>query len=220
MRVIRIGSMTARFEDAQRFVAGHVDPAVTGKGYPAYDAYPGSPTDMLGEQDLLAPALLNAFQKPIESYYSLLRVMPRLNELLSELDTVAADRTLANADEELVNSVAALYRVLDETKVKQIGRVKLSKVLHRKRPNLIPITDRQIALCYTGQLGIDRNRSYEEYAQQWLHLAQQDFSTQVDSFAELAKLALDPVISPLRAMDIVGWGIGSGYVSSGVVDHA
>lgn len=72
---------------------------------------------------------------------------PALNEVLADLPT---DAPLDEADDDVLAAVAALYAVLDQVpKQPQVGMVKLSKVLARKRPGLIPIYDEAVRECYT-----------------------------------------------------------------------
>lgn len=209
---IRVGTKEGSFADVERFFTTHI----TGKhnGYPAYDSYPGAEGEQLAPQDLLASALLNALKSPLPAYYSLLSIMDELNDLLQTLDEASGGLGFHELDDAALDAIAALYRPLDTRSVRGIGAVTLSKVLHRKRPSLIPITDKQIRNCYRSlpDVGSNPKRSYEDYVKVWLSHAQRDLAEQYESFTELAELTTAPKITPLRALDIVGWGFGGGII--------
>lgn len=99
----------------------------------------------MGLADIPAIGLLNAGNKPIITYYGFQELLPLINDRLSNS---ALSGTLANASAETLEAIAALYGILDINKPPQIRLVKLTKVLHRKRPNLLPLFDRNILRCY------------------------------------------------------------------------
>ncbi|MGG5173040.1 DUF6308 family protein [Pseudarthrobacter sp. J1738] len=186
-------------------------PYLSGDGsvwaYPAYDAYPGHPGPEVGRADLLAVALLNAQQRPLESYYGLESLLPLINGRLADL---ALQGTLAKAEPATLKAIARLYGILDEQKPKYVGLTKLSKVLHRKRPELLPLYDKNIWKCYAAGDRIPRssNRSWYEYSKKLLEAMQSDLNDGLDAWHEIANLAAGPKVSPLRALDIVGWNLG------------
>lgn len=210
---IRVGAYVSAQTDVERFVKAHLNGQ--NNGYPAYDSFSvETRCGPLTDPDLLAPALLNSLQKPLRAYYSLQQIKPILNERLERLDEISAGETLMTASDKTLEAVAALYGVLDDHAVPQVKLVTLSKVLHRKRPHLIPITDSQIQACYRPLLGVKPHRTYKTFVLEWLAYAKDDLSTQVGAFEELAALAPAQPIGPLRALDIAGWGIGGGHIPS------
>ena len=115
--------------------------------YPAYDGYlRETPIDEVGQQDLLAAALLNAGQQPIPTYYGLLKILPEINR---RLDDPRLTGTLEEATQDTLEAIAQLYGILDDRPQYQVQLVKLSKVLHRKRPQLLPLYDKNIWRCYS-----------------------------------------------------------------------
>jgi hypothetical protein len=90
---------------------------------------------------------------------------------------------------------------------------KLSKVLHRKRRQLIPLYDKNIKRVYfiagvKPRLSFQAGRSWEGYAAAWIRAVQHDLQDQIDKWNGLAAFASEPGITPLRALDIVAWGLG------------
>lgn len=208
--ILTVGGLKVETSKAEKWMARYVQTNSGRWSYPAYDGYPGTPSRQLGEQDLLATSLLNAHQKPITSYYTLRKLMPELNKRLETLDS--AD-SLIGADGKTICAVAKLFGVLDSVKTPQVGLTKLSKVLHRKRPGLIPLYDKNIKRVYfqagtSPRLSFVPGRSWEGYAKVWIEAVQHDLTTQIEQWQHLARLAKNPGIHPLRALDIVAWGLG------------
>ncbi|TJY69461.1 hypothetical protein E4J89_11105 [Arthrobacter sp. CAU 1506] len=207
--LLRVGGATIEFEKAKKYVGDYITNSTRTWSYPAYDAYPGSPTESVELPDLLAVSLLNAGQKPIVSYYALESLLPKINERLMAVGTSG---TLAQAGEETLEAIADLFGVLDDIPVKHVGMTKLAKVLHRKRPKLIPLFDENIRRCYSvlGNKPVPpvKKRSRRDFCRAWLPALQSDLRSQHDNWRELANVAVDPNISPLRALDMVGWKLG------------
>ncbi len=210
MTKLRIGGATISMDDAKAFTSKYVTNQSGRWAYPAYDAYPGHDGPEVGRADLLAVALLNAGQRAVETYYGLESKIDTMNELLNVSDL---NGSLANATEDTVDAIADLYGLLDYSKPRQVGLTKLSKVLHRKRPELLPLYDKHIRRCYVdiGEAPVprDRNRSWTDFTRVWATAVRNDLASQYDEWTELASLAPGPKISPLRALDIVGWHRGS-----------
>lgn len=179
--------------------------------YPAYDSYPGTPGPMVGEADLLAVCLLNAGQKPIPTYYGLKKLIPAMNDALAKLPS---EETFSNANPDVLDAVADLFGILDEEPTSQVGKTKLMKVLHRKKPELIPLFDGNIRRCYSeiGEPPVPavKNRTHRDFAVAWLPALQHDLKSQMEVWEEIVGMAIPGIpISPLRAIDIVGWRLGS-----------
>lgn len=89
---------------------------------------------------------------------------------------------------------------------------KLAKVLHRKRPELIPLFDEHIRRCYsvlgTPPVPEMKVRSGRDFCLAWLPALQHDLKSQWTQWQQIADLATKPTISPLRAPDMVGWKLG------------
>lgn len=209
MTTIRVGGTHTSLEKAHQYVHSYVKNPARTWAYPAYDGYPGHDGPELGAADLLAPALLNAGQNPIGSYYGFESILDVLNERLAEIPT---DVTLDEATPGTLESIAQLYGVLDTSKPKYISLTKLSKALHRKRPALLPLYDRNIRHCYVYAHGAPvpdtKNRSWTDLTRLWVAAVQEDLTTQLEHWSALAALATGPTVTPLRALDILGWHLG------------
>lgn len=209
MTELRVGGASVDFDEAKNWAYDYLANNEILSAYPAYDGYPGSPTRFIGPQDLLAPALLNVSQNPIPAYYGLEALMGPLNE---RLDVLPLQTELATAGSETINHLVDLFGVLEERPTKYVKLVTLSKVLHRKRPKLIPLFDAHIYWCYTlrpnAPLPEQPGRSYAGYRAAWLRAVQKDLHSQLDQWKEIAAIAPGPQITPLRALDIIGWELG------------
>lgn len=179
--------------------------------YPAYDTYDsGSGPSQLNDGDLLAPALLNA-APTIRAFYSLQRVRPQLVEALGR---IPVGLRLPNSVEAgtmpaLLGDLAA---VLDgPERPAGVRLTTLFKVLHRKRPELVPLYDQFVGACYVGrgdQFPVQRvvGRSWRAYTVTVAAAMSHDLSSQPAAFAQLGALA--PRVSPLRLLDVVAWKLG------------
>ncbi|MFF2842453.1 DUF6308 family protein [Paenarthrobacter sp. NPDC057981] len=209
MTKLRVGGASVGFDEAKTWAYDYLANDKILSAYPAYDGYPGSPTPTLGPQDLLAPALLNVSQNPVPAYYGLEALMGPLND---RLEALPAEADLATADSETISRLVNLLGVLEEQPTKYVKLVTLSKVLHRKRPKLIPLFDAHIYWCYTlrpeAPLPEQRGRSRAEYRSAWLTAVQKDLHRQLEQWNEIAGIAPGPQITPLRALDIIGWELG------------
>lgn len=178
--------------------------------YPAYDGYPGSPGDSVERPDLLAVSLLNVSNNPIPVYYGLESLLEAINE---RLEDPAISGDLATADDETLKAIVRLFGVLEATPTKYVRLTTLSKVLHRKRPNLLPLFDDNIGYCYSqcedAPVPFQDGRSHADYRHAWLKALQRDLATQLPYWEEIAAMAPGPTITPLRALDIIGWELGN-----------
>lgn len=178
--------------------------------YPAYDSYSGTQGDLVGDADLLAVCLLNAGQKMIPAYYGMKNLMGSMNDTLMN-PALLGD--FAEAGPETLSAIADMFGILDNYPTPQVGKTKLMKVLHRKRPNLIPLFDANIRRCYS-ELGFRpvpgvRHRLHRDFAVAWLPFLQRDLREQQEFWDEIAGMANPAApITPLRAIDIVGWHMG------------
>lgn len=204
-----MGGASVDFAEAKQWAYDYLVNDQIVSAYPAYDGYPGSPTPSIGPQDLLAPALLNVSQNPVPAYYGLEALMGHLND---RLESLPVEAELATADSGTIDQLVNLFGLLDERPTKYVKLVTLSKVLHRKRPRLIPLFDAHIYWCYTlrpeAPLPEQRGRSRAGYRAAWLVAVQEDLRSQLDQWKEIAAMAPGPQITPLRALDIIGWELG------------
>lgn len=120
--------------------------------------------------------------------------------------------SLRDASAATLEATADLFDVLEEAPADNVKLTTLSKVLHRKRPELLPLFDAKIRYCYTDRAGAPvppkNNRSKRDYRLAWLEALQHDFHRQYEQWQEIAAIAPGPKISPLRALDIIGWELG------------
>lgn len=213
MSVVRVGGRSWSSDEASAFVKRYLTTPRENWAYPAYDAYPGAPTDLVGPQDLFAPELLNAGLS-LRAYYAFLDALEEVNERLAHVPT-AVDLATAKPDD--IAAVAHVIGVLDHPRIAGVKLTKLSKVLHRKRPRIFPLYDEHIRRCYQDGPGAPvppaKDRLWESFATLWLEAVRVDLSTQTESWEELAALtpAAGPSITPLRALDIVGWRLGGPF---------
>ena len=207
--MVRVGGVERPREEILEYAADYLSD--NGKwAYPAYDSFPGTPGDLVGEADLLAICLLNAGQKMVPAYYGMQKLLDAMNETLQS-PSLQGDFT--DAGSETLNAVAEIFGILDKYPTPHVGKTKLMKVLHRKRPSLIPLFDGNIRRCYS-ELGSkpvpsDSHRTHRDFAVEWLPVLQKDLREQRGFWDEVVSLAKPDVpITPLRAIDIVGWHMG------------
>ncbi|MDM7853670.1 DUF6308 family protein [Cellulomonas alba] len=211
MTKLRVGAETIDADAANRLVVTYLNSPSDHYAYPAYDGYPGSAGPFIGPQDLFAPTLLNAGVRTLRAYYSLLDGLDGINERLTE---VREDVALADADERDLAAAAHLFGYLDEATLFQVGLTKFAKIVHRKRPLLLPLWDVRIAWCYRDHPHAPvppvKGRSWERFALEVLRHMQDDLRERPESWHRLARLTPPggPAITALRALDIIGWHLG------------
>lgn len=172
--------------------------------FTAYDTYRTSADrNRLSDGDLLAPALLNVNVKP-RAYRKLSRWRPAIEKGLSELPDVS----LRHASDVDLAKVAACFRVLNGES--RMG-VTLAKVLHRKRPGLLPLYDRNVDRCYLpGRIPRSRRRNWSEFFELLAREMRADLQEGGQAWGELCAAANDargepPELTELRALDILAW---------------
>lgn len=209
---VRIGGGSVPFETARTFVHRYLNTPKDHWAYPAYDAYPGGPSDAITEPDLLAPSLLGNALPDIAAYDALVSKLPAINAVLG---AIPLETSLAGATYDEMSLVVDIFAFLDTHTMPGVRMALFSTILHRKRPRLIPLYDKHIARCYVDLDGApitrDDNRSFAAFAQLWLRAVQRDLDSQFDTWAEFQTLTPTdgPPISALRALNIVGWKMGS-----------
>lgn len=209
MTALRVGGASVAFGEAKVRATEYLVGRPGASAYPAYDGYPGSDADLVAPQDLLAVALLNVSNKPLKVYYGLQGQLELLNERIASPHLKGSLRDASGTTRE---AIADLFDVLEEKPAENVKLTTLSKVLHRKRPDLLPLFDAKIRYCYTDCPGApvppQKKRSKRDYRLAWLEALQHDLDSQHDQWEELAALAPGPKITPLRALDIIGWELG------------
>jgi len=210
MTTLTVGGATIGLDKAKAWARTYLIERPKTSAYPAYDGYPGSPGDSVEPPDLLAVSLLNVSNNPIPVYYGLESLMGQMNERLDD-PAIAGD--LAQADDETLEAIVRLFGVLEATPTKYVRLTTLSKVLHRKRPELLPLFDDNIGYCYSQCEGapvpFQDGRSHADYRYAWLKALQKDLAGQLPLWEEIAAMAPGPKITPLRALDIIGWELGN-----------
>lgn len=178
--------------------------------YPAYDGYMiEAAAGPLTDADLLAPLLLNVSHLSVATFYRLQEETPRLQNLLDQL---SPDLSLVNATAADLALIGALFEGIDAGRLAGAKATTLSKILHRKRPALIPLQDARVRSCYQRdddpRLPIVPDRTWEAFTAELAREIQTDLASQHDEFAQLANLARGVAVSPLRAFDIIAWSCG------------
>lgn len=206
---VRVGGFEKPREEILEYAASYLSEDGDW-AYPAYDSYLGTHGELVGDADLLAVCLLNAGQRVIPTYYGLQSLIGPMNDRLMNPALVG---DFADAGPDTLSAIADLFGILDSYPTPQVGKTKLMKVLHRKRPSLIPLFDANIRRCYS-ELGSKpvpgvRHRLHRDFAVAWLPVLQRDLRDQQDFWDQIVGMASPAVpITSLRALDIVGWHMG------------
>lgn len=93
-----------------------------------------------------SPASLNVSNKPLKVYYGLKSQRESLHERLKHPALTGGLRKGTTAP---LDAIARLFNVLEERPASNVRLTTLTKVLHRKRPDLLPLFDTKIEHCYT-----------------------------------------------------------------------
>jgi hypothetical protein len=131
--------------------------------------------------------------------------------LKDQLRHVSCDVDLGTADDHDIETVAHLFGVLDDVRVLGVRGTTLSKVLHRKRPRLIPLHDRHVRAAYVPvPVAAANRRSWTTYMTLMMEAMRSDLSKCPEVWAELSAIpsGSDGVLTHLRTLDIVAWSIG------------
>jgi hypothetical protein len=201
---IRLCGGTLEVEHPDEVLLDYVD-VRNGYAYPAYDLLVTNGQPALVDGDLLAPVLMGVHID--ESRFALLREMMPALEAVADLPEVS----LEEADDDHVMCVAGLFGILDEPRYagRGVRGTIVSKVLHRKRPDLVPIYDSRIFEAYTapGVLPRTLDRSWQEFMRLLCTQMREDLRAEASAFEELqqAAAAAGAPITKLRILDVLVW---------------
>lgn len=210
--MLKVGGREVDEKDAREWVQRYLNGKRGQFGYPSYDDYQTNDhADRLCDGDLLGPVLLNV-QIRIKSFADL---RARRGELETALQAIPRDVDLACAGDVELALVGAAFAVLDgELRPRNVKGTTLAKVLHRKRPALIPLYDEKVRRVY--QDGHDAplprvpKRSWEDFMTGLAGCMRKDLNNALDVWDEFTTLvpAGRPPASRLRVLDIVAWRLG------------
>jgi hypothetical protein len=195
---------TLQIEHQDQVLLDYVDPR-NGYAYPAYDRLVTNGSPVLVDGDLLAPALIGA--EVDRGRFTLLREMLPALQGVADLPDVA----LQDADQAAIGQVAGLFAVLDQAPYagRGVRGTIISKVLHRKRPDLLPLYDSRIFESYTAPGAIPRaaHRSWREFMELLCTQMRDDLRAERSAFDELVQVAADAgaPLTRLRILDILVW---------------
>lgn len=204
MRQLTLCAGTLDVDSPDQVLLDYLD-VRNGYAYPAYDRLVTSGSSALVDGDLLAPSLIGA--EVDRGRFLLLREMLPELAAVSELPPVA----LEDASDEVVAQVAGLFAVLDRAPYagKGVRGTILSKVLHRKRPDLVPLYDSRIFESYTAPGALERSthRTWEEFMALLCGQMRADLQAEAEAFDELVGVAGDAgaLLTRLRILDILVW---------------
>jgi hypothetical protein len=204
MMPLKLCAGTLVVEHPDELLLDYVD-VRNGYAFPSYDRLVTNGAASLVDGDLLAPALIGA--EVDRGRFALLREMlPALGGI-----TALPPVPLEAADDAVVEQVADLFAVLDEAPYagKGVRGTIISKVLHRKRPDLVPLYDSRIFESYTAPGVIERSthRSWREFMALLCQQMRADLQAESAAFDDLVGVAGDAgaLLTRLRILDILVW---------------
>jgi len=211
---LRVGGRIVDFKDAVTWLTDYFNETrnfVHSRpyAYPAYDGLQtGSGPDELNDGDLLAPGMLNA-SVTVRGFYSLQRVRGIMESGL-KLTGRAVTLSQAVDDGSLQHRMQSLVGVLDAEKLPGIRLTSLTKVLHRKRPEFMPLHDQFVRVCYYGKdnpVRPVRRRSNVDYFVAMASAIDADVRRQ-SVVLEKLRAEAGANVSLLRIIDVLAWKAG------------
>lgn len=131
------------------------------------------------------------------------------------LADVPVGKDLADAEASTIAKVGSLFGVLDlESRPRSVRGTTLAKVLHRKRPALVPLYDEQVRCVYqegpNAPVPPVARRSWVDFMTLLATSMQADLRRDRGFWDEVRgrRPAGGPPVSALRALDIVAWQLG------------
>jgi len=204
MDPVKLCGGTLEVEQPDQVLLDYLD-VRNGYAYPAYDTLVTNGSAELVDGDLLAPALIGVHMDA--GRFGLLREMLPALEPVADLPGVA----LQDAADDEILCVAGLFGILDEPRYagRGVRGTILSKVLHRKRPELVPLYDSRIYDAYAapGVLPRSPDRSWQDFMAELCTRMRDDLREESAAFAELGAAAQEvgATLTPLRILDILVW---------------
>jgi len=210
--VLKIGGREVAVSDARQWVKDFLNGKPGQYGYPSYDGYrTNDDPSRLCDGDLLAPVLLNV-QMKIKSFADL---KDHREALESSLKMVPCGLELADADDAALEKIGGAYAILDQpTRPRNIQGTTLAKILHRKRPALIPLYDKRVKRVYQDSADAPvppvKRRHWAEFMRLLAISIRQDLNRAPEQWDEFMAFAPPdgPPVSRLRVLDIVAWRLG------------
>jgi hypothetical protein len=204
MTMMRLCGGSLPLSNAEALLDDYLNPTY-GYAWPAYDTLTTNGGSSLVSGDLLAPTLLEA-HIDAGRFGVLVEMLPQLTGV-GDLPPSG----LAEATDDDIAAVAALFAVLDAEKYRRRGvrGTIVSKVLHRKRPDLVPLYDSRIDAGYraSGRIPHDPDRSWVQFMDLLCRLMREDLTREAAAFAGLVPVAdaRGAHLTPLRTLDILVW---------------
>lgn len=206
---LRVGDRSIPSDKAKEFVTDYVTAGTY--AYPSYDGYEtNGHQDRLCDGDLLAPQLLNV-QVRIASFCEMKEHRAEIEHALAKVPLV---EDIVDADDVDLQRVGAAFSILDsDHRPYGVRGTTLAKILHRKRPHMIPLYDQFVRQVYVGVGRPVANVSARSWQQFFTELAtamQADLRSETRQWDGLAALAPEsgPSLSRLRVLDILAWRAG------------
>ncbi len=210
---IHIGKVRMTAGQARKFIADYTKTGSDPKekkpsAFPAYDElHTGTGPAELSDGDLLAPAMLNV-KITIRAMYGLQHIRAELEQALG---SPVFTKTLAQAsDDEIASVIEALYSPLDgPEKPQDVGGTKLSKVVHRKRPDFLVLHDVWVNRCYVGKdapIPVAQKRSWAAYMVELHKAVRDDLTAAGDLWGWIREqVPAAKELTDVRLLDILAW---------------
>ncbi|MYQ77596.1 MULTISPECIES: DUF6308 family protein [unclassified Streptomyces] len=221
---LRVGGCSESVRQAVQWVREYFDAeanraaAAVPKGrpyaFPAYDRMEtGSGPNELNDGDLLASVLLHVTPK-LHAFLNLQAVRTDLEAVLAAIPQrlTLQDAVASGGHAEPLRRIGGL---LDHPALlRGVGGTTLMKIMHRKRPLLLPLYDSQIYACYCGPgfpypIQHSSRRTWARFLPLLGESMAHDLDDQPDTWKALKECAPDDV-STLRVLDVVAWNLGRG----------
>ncbi|HVF18667.1 MAG TPA: DUF6308 family protein [Mycobacteriales bacterium] len=192
-------------DDPDDLLLAYLD-RTAGYAWPSYDELVTNSSPELVDSDLLAPVLMGVHLDLAR--FTLLRAMlPDLQTALAALPPTA----LQDTDDAGVELVAQCFADLDHPRYaeQRVRGTILSKVLHRKRPDLVPLYDSRIWTAYTATGAVPRSgrRTWVEFMTLLCAQMREELRAEREEMNRLVGVAAGAgaTLTPLRLLDILVW---------------
>lgn len=214
--LVRVGALMVPLGTARTWLRDYFDEdrnrgSEQPYAFPAYDNFDsGSGATTLNDGDLLTPALLNV-RPGLAAFYGLQSVRSELEEGLA---ATSESVTLQSAvyDGTLRQRLQSFIGFLDSSRPHGVRLTTVTKILHRKRPEFMPLHDQFVKRCYYGTapshpVQPSKSRSTVDYWAAMCTAINEDLVTQPELWAGFAGVSRQNV-SALRLLDVIAWRAG------------